>query len=225
MNKRVDAIDREHKQLILADGSTLSYDKLGLALGARVREVPIPGADKKGVYYLRTIDDIENIRPFVSDGKKAVIVAGGYIGLETAAALHQLGMGVTVIEMMPRILQCVTASIVSEFYARVHTVEGVKIVTNAAVELIKGGESASAVTCTDGVEYAADLVIIGAGILPNYELAENAGLKVDNGIVVDEYATTSDPDIVACGDCTWHYNTIIAGCVWNRFKTRMIKPA
>ncbi|MFA7555829.1 MAG: FAD/NAD(P)-binding oxidoreductase [Spongiibacteraceae bacterium] len=209
LNTRVESIDRASKTLVLSDGTTQSYDKLALALGARVRKVPIPGSDKKGVYYLRTIDDIESIRPYVGEGKSAVIVGGGYIGLETAAALRKMGMEVTVIEMMPRVLQRVTAPEISAFYTRVHQEEGVKIVTDAAVEAIEGGEAASAVVCKDGSTYPAELVIIGAGIVPNVELAEAAGIALEGGaIAVNEFATTNDPDIVAAGDCTYHFNPI-----------------
>lgn len=187
---------------MLNDGKTLAYSKLALTLGARARTVPIPGADKQGVFYLRTVDDIEAIRPLVAKGKKAVIVGGGYIGLETAASLRKLEVEVTVIEMMPRILQRVTAPVISEFYRRVHTEEGVSIITDAAVSEISGEEWVTGVTCKNGMSLPADFVIIGAGVLPNVELAQEADLAVENGIVVDEYATTSDPNIVAAGDCT-----------------------
>ena len=209
LNTQVDSFSPDDKTVTLSDGTVLNYDKLGLCLGARVRKVPIPGSDKKGVHYLRTIDDIENIRPYVAEGKQAVIVGGGYIGLETAAALKKLGMEVTVIEMMPRILQRVTAPEVSNFYHRIHTEEGVKIVTDSAVETMTGGDTVEKVHCKGGQEFAADLVIIGAGILPNVEMAQEAGLKVEPaGILVDEYGTTSNEDIYACGDCTWHHNPI-----------------
>ncbi len=206
LNTRVTRIDRDNKTLQLEGGDSISYDKLGLALGARPRVVPIPGSDKKGTFYLRTIDDIEGIRSFVGEGKKAVIVGGGYIGLETAAALRKLGVEVSVIEMAPRILQRVTTESISEFYTRVHTEEGVTILTDAGVSEVLGDENVSGVLLNSGEELDADLVIIGAGILPNIELAEEAGLKVEAGIVVDEFARTSDPDIVAAGDCVWHYN-------------------
>ena len=210
LNTRVSRIDRETKSLALEDGSSLSYDKLGLAMGARPRVVPIPGSDKAGTFYLRTIDDIEGIRQHVGEGKKAVIVGGGYIGLETAAALRKLGVEVTVVEMAPRILQRVTTETISNFYTRVHSEEGVNVLTDAGVAEIRGENSVSGVLLNSGEELDADLVIIGAGILPNVELADAAGLKVETGIVVDEFATTSDPDIVAAGDCVWHYNAFYA---------------
>jgi 3-phenylpropionate/trans-cinnamate dioxygenase ferredoxin reductase subunit len=137
-----------------------------------------------------------------------VIIGGGYIGLETAASLKKLGMNVTVLEALPRVLQRVTAPEVSEFYSRVHREEGVNIILEAAVESLEGGAHLEGVRLADGTLLKADLVVIGVGVLPATELAEAAGLSVDNGIVVDEFARTSDHDIVAAGDCTSHYNPI-----------------
>ena len=141
-------------------------------------------------------------------GNKAVIVGGGYIGLETAAVLRQLDMEVTVLEMMERVLQRVTAPEVSEFFNRIHEEEGVNICCGVGVTAFEGSKDVEKVICSDGNEYAADLVIIGVGIVPNMELAQAAGLEVNNGIVVDEYARTSDADIVAAGDCTFHENAL-----------------
>lgn len=118
-------------------------------------------------------------------------------------------MDVTIVEMMPRILQRVTAPDVSEFYHRIHTEEGVNIVTDAVVVKIEGDESVSQVICKDGQSFEADIVIIGAGIVPNVEIADKAGIEVNkNGIVVDEFCKSSDPNVFAIGDCTWHYNSI-----------------
>lgn len=205
---RVEAIDRDNKSLALDNGESLHYDKLALTLGSRVRRIPLQGGDLPGVFYLRNISDVEQIKGFVGAGKKAVIVGGGYIGLETAAVLNQLGMQVTVLEMLPRVLQRVTAPELSAFYTRVHAEEGVEIKTTVAVKAIAGDTHAESVICEGGEEFDADLVIIGAGILPNVELAEAAGLEVDNGIVVDQFACTNDPDIVAAGDCAAHHNAI-----------------
>ena len=167
------------------------------------------GSDLEGVYYLRTIADVEAIKTRVAAQKQAVIIGGGYIGLETASALNQLGMKVTVIEMMDRVLQRVTAAEVSEFYTRVHTEEGVTLLTQQSVSSIEGQGQVEKVICKDGTELAADLVIIGVGITPNTQLAQEAGLKTDNGILVDEFACTEDKDIVAAGDCTNHPNQLL----------------
>lgn len=210
---RVEAIDRQAKSLALSTGETLAYDKLALAIGARVRRIPVPGLDKAGVYGLRTVADIAGIQNAASGAGKAVIVGGGYIGLETAASLRKMGLEVTVLEMLPRVLGRVTAPEVSAFYTRVHREEGVEILTGAGVSEIVGGGAVAAVRCADGSEHPADLVILGTGIVPNVELAEAAGLKVGNGIVVDACARTSDPDIVAAGDCTFHPSALYGGDV------------
>ena len=205
---RVTAINRVEKLLELKSGETLSYDKLALCTGSRVREIAIPGIELEGVHYLRDIQDVEGIKSGVVEGKQALIVGGGYIGLETASALRKLGMQVTVLEMAPRILQRVAAPELSDFYTRIHTEEGVNIHTNVSVSSIVGDTQVKGVCCTGGREYPADLVVIGVGIVPNVELAQAAGLAVDNGILVDEYCMTSDSDIVAAGDCTNHFNEI-----------------
>jgi 3-phenylpropionate/trans-cinnamate dioxygenase ferredoxin reductase subunit len=160
------------------------------------------------VFYLRDLNDVNRIRGFIGHGKSAVIVGGGYIGLETAASMRKLGMNVTVLEALPRVLQRVTAPEVSAFYSRVHGEEGVRIITDAVVEALEGKSAVTAVKLADGTTLNADVVVIGVGVIPETELAEQAGLAVDNGIVVDEFARTSDPDIVAAGDCTNHYNPI-----------------
>ena len=205
---RVTLINRSEKTIELNDGEIISYDKLALCTGSRVRKISIPGVELEGVHYLRDIQDVEGMKSGVVKGKHALIVGGGYIGLETASALRKLGMYVTVLEMAPRILQRVAAPELSDFYTRVHTEEGVNIHTNVSVSSLVGDTQVKGVCCTGGREYPADLVVIGVGIVPNVELAETAGLAVDNGVLVDEYSVTSDSDIVAAGDCTNHFNEI-----------------
>jgi len=206
---RVETINRSHKTLTLDNGEVLNYGKLALCTGSRVRTVSLPGTDLNGIHYLRNVSDVERIKSDTSAGKKAVIVGGGYIGLETASVLKKLGMDVTVLEMAPRILARVTAPELSDFYTRVHKEEGVNIKTGIAVAGFEGVDnSVERVVCADGTHFDADLVVIGVGIVPNVELAQAAGLEVDNGIVVDEYARTNDPDIVASGDCSNHPNAL-----------------
>lgn len=208
LGTRVGAIDRAAKTILTEDGETLPYDKLVLATGARVRQLPVEGADLDGVYYLRDTNDVRAIKANVAQGHRAVIIGGGYIGLETAASLRKQGMDVTVLEAMPRILQRVTAPELSNFYKRVHSEEGVEIVESVMASAIKrDGNSLSVQTSCDR-SYAADIVIIGIGVIPNTELAETAGLDIGNGIDVNSFCQTSDPDIYAAGDVTWHYNPI-----------------
>ena len=208
LNTSVESIDRDRRTVRLSNNETLPYDKLALTVGSKVRKVSLPGADLDGVFYLRDLKDVERITPYINPGANAVIVGGGYIGLETAAVLNKKGMNVTVLEMMERVLQRVTAPVVSEFYTRIHEEEGVSIRCGVGVSGFKGNGRVAEVLCSDGSGFAADLVIIGVGILPNTALAEAAGLEVDNGIVVNDRAQTSDPDIFAAGDCTNHHNPI-----------------
>jgi len=208
LGNRVESIDREQKLLHLANGETESYDKLALTLGAYPSTVTLTGSDKSGVHYLRNLADVEQIRPFMGAGKSAVIVGGGYIGLEAGAILRQMGMSVTILEALPRVLQRVTAPVVSDFYERLHREQGLEVVTGALVTSIEGENHVERVHCADGSEHDADLVIIAVGVLPHTRLAEEAGLDVEDGILVDEFACTNDPDILAAGDCTRHYNPI-----------------
>ncbi len=209
LNTRVEAIDRTAKTVTTTDGETISYDKLLLTTGSRVRRLDfLPGADADGVCYLRGIDDVENIKRFFGSGKKAVIVGAGYIGLEVAAVAVKNGVDVTVLEMEERPMARVTAPLVSDFYHKVHTEEGVKICYGVKVtgfEKNDAGELTKVLT-EGGETFDADFAVIGVGIIPNVELAEAAGLPCDNGILVDDCARTEDPDVFAAGDCTNHPN-------------------
>lgn len=205
---RVTAINRAQQTLTLRDGTKLFYDKLALCMGAQVRTAGLEGDALAGVHYLRNIEDVLAIQPYVVANKRAVIIGGGYIGLETAAALRKQGMDVVVLEMADRVLQRVTAPELSEFYARIHREEGVKIYTGMSVSVICGDNHVEKVVCANGAEFLADVVIIGVGVVPNVELAQAADITVDNGIVVDEFCCTNDPRIVAAGDCANHFNAI-----------------
>ena len=202
LGTRIETIDLDKKSLTTSAGETIEFTKLAICTGSRPRKLDIEGSHLNGVHYLRTAEDIENIQKNISAGKKAVIVGGGYIGLETAAALRKLDVEVTVLEAMGRVLQRVTAPEVSAFYSRIHTEEGVTIKTNTVIKAIEGNDSVQSVILDDKSRLDADLVIIGVGIEPNTELAAAAGLTVDNGVIVDEFACTSHPDVVAAGDCT-----------------------
>lgn len=208
LGTRVGAIDRNKKTVLTDDGEVIAYNKLVLTTGARIRRLPVPGEDLNGVFYLRDTADVLAIKEKALSAKTAVIIGGGYIGLETAASLTKQGLSVTVLEAMPRILQRVTAPQLSEFYKRVHTEEGVDILENViASNIQKLGEALRVQTSCDKA-FPADLVIIGIGVIPNIELAQVAGLTLGNGIEVNAFCQTSDPDIYAAGDVTWHYNPI-----------------
>ena len=199
----VGRIDREAKAVVLADGSRLPYSTLVLATGSRARTIPLPGADREGVYFLRTIADVEALRAQFQPGKSLVVVGGGYIGLELAAVAAKLGLKVTVLEQAPRVMGRGVGPVVSRFYERLHREEGVDVRTGVAVCGIEPGH----VVCTDG-SHPADLVLIGAGAVPNVELAREAGLVVEDGITVDAQCRTSDPAIYAIGDCTVQHHAL-----------------
>jgi 3-phenylpropionate/trans-cinnamate dioxygenase ferredoxin reductase subunit len=209
LNTRVTDLDRTARTVSLSDGSRVGFDHLVLATGSRVRKVPVPGGDLAGVHYLRTIDDVNRIREDFRAGAKLIIVGAGYIGLEVAAVAVTHGLGVTVVEMADQVLARVEAPPVAAFLTEVHRTAGVDIRCNAGLGRIEGGNRVEAVTLADGTRLPADLVIIGVGVVPATELAEQAGLPCDNGILVDEHCRTADPRILAVGDCTNHPNPLL----------------
>ncbi|MDP6376105.1 MAG: FAD-dependent oxidoreductase [Pseudomonadales bacterium] len=205
---RIESIDPSAKTVTDTDGNTTSYEKLLIATGSRPRILDIEGSDLEGLHYLRTIADVDSIRAEMGEGKKVVIVGGGYIGLEVAAVCASSLMEVHVLEMEERILQRVTTRAMSEYYHNLHTSRGVNIHTATMVTGFRGDGRVRQVLCGDEV-LDADLVVIGIGILPNTEIAEAAELACDNGIVVDDHCRTSNPDIYAAGDCTNHPNALL----------------
>lgn len=203
---RVTHIDRTARTVQLADGAALHYSKLALTTGGRPRRLPIADRNYENVHYIRTIEDIVSMQPGLTPGRHLVIIGGGYIGLETAAIAVKRGLNVTVIEASARVLSRVAPPEISAFFERLHRDQDVAIRTNTGVATIEGAERATAVTLTDGTRLPADMIVVGIGLAPNTELAEASGLQVADGIVVDLHACTSDPDIVAAGDCTRHEN-------------------
>ncbi|MGQ0385080.1 MAG: NAD(P)/FAD-dependent oxidoreductase [Gammaproteobacteria bacterium] len=201
LGKPVTAIDRSARRLTLADGATLGYDKLVLAVGGHARPLPVPGAELAGVHVLRTIADVHAIRAELAPGRRIAIVGAGYIGLECAATLCKLGMKVSVIETLDRVMNRVVAPEVSRFYETEHRGHGVEILTGRRVAAFEGNGRVTAVACADGSRTPAETVIVGIGLVPNTELAEAAGLACEDGIAVDEHCRTSDPEIFAAGDC------------------------
>ncbi len=208
LGRRVESIDRTARSVTLDNGDVVSYDKLALTTGTRVRKLTIPGADLDGIDYVRTVDDTLALRDRFSPGGHMVVVGGGYIGLEVAAAATKQGMSVTVLEMADRVMNRVVAPEVSAFYEALHRDHGVDIQTDVRVSGFSGNGHVSAVECEDGSSFEADVVVVGVGVIPNTELAEAAGLACDNGIVVNASAETDDPDIVSAGDCTNHPNGV-----------------
>jgi 3-phenylpropionate/trans-cinnamate dioxygenase ferredoxin reductase subunit len=196
------AIDRTRKQVALGDGSELPYDDLVLATGARVRPLPVPGADLAGVVYLRTLADAKALKPLLAAARNVVVIGGGFIGLECAAVAAALGHHTTVLEAADRLMGRVVSPVLSAYYRDLHAGHGVDVRLNAAVTELHGIDGrVRRVRCADGTDLAADLVIIGIGIVPNDDLAAAAGLTCDRGIVVDAMLRTADTNIFAVGDC------------------------
>ena len=208
LGTRVAAIDRR-RHTVTIDGRAVGYGKLILATGSHVRRVPIPGQDLPQVHYLRTIDDVRGIQAGFRPGRRLVVVGGGYIGLEVAAVAVTAGLDVTVVEVADRVMARVVGPPVSQFYLQAHQQAGVRFLLGAGVAGIRSDGDGVTVACTTGAELPADLVVVGVGILPATALAEDAGLECSNGIVVDEFCRSSDPDIYAAGDCTSHPNRLL----------------
>ena len=207
---RAEQIDAARHRLQLANGNTLTYDKLVLATGSRPRLLDIEGRGLGNIFDLRSMADIDAMQPLFRKGKKLAIIGGGYIGLEVAAVAQQLGLGVSVLEAAPRLLARVAEPEISTFYRQLHEARGVNIMTDAqVVGFASDGKNVAAVRFANGAALAADMVIIGIGIVPNVELAEAAGLKTSNGILVDAACRTSDGDIFACGDCAFQHNAVL----------------
>ena len=207
LGHRVEEISRREQRLRLDDGSDVAYDALLIATGSRPRPLAAPGVDLEGVYFLRTIADVERIRTEFGPGKRLVIVGGGYIGLEVAATAREAGLEVTVLEMADRVMNRVVCPQLSAFYQAEHARHGVRILCNSKVRALaaaRGSGRVRSVVSEDGEEHAADVVVVGCGVLPADALAIAAGLECENGVVVDDRCRTSDPAIYAAGDCTSH---------------------
>lgn len=202
LSTRATGIDRTTRKVNLENGGHLDYDALIIATGSRPRLLPIEGADLDQVHELRSLADVERIRPQMVAGRSIVIVGAGYIGLEAAAVARQMGLNVTVLEMAPRVLARVTSPVMSEFYEAEHRRQGVDIRTGTSLSKLEGKDGAvTTAVLGDGTKLDADLVLVGIGILPNEELARESGIACNNGILVDRDARTSDPRIFAAGDC------------------------
>lgn len=178
-----------------------NFDKLIIATGSRVRELPIKNANLKGIHYLKSIADSNALGEDMKNAQNLVVIGGGYIGLEVAAVARKKGLNVTIIELAPRVLARVACGELAQFYQNIHIDAGVKIYTNSGVDEFNGTEKIESVTLNDGRQIKADVIVIGIGIIPNSEIANDAGIICNNGIDVDENSQTSNSDIYACGDC------------------------
>ncbi len=197
----VTEIDRAAR-IVMVGGEAVSYDDLVLATGSIARQLPAAvGGALSGVHVVRSLTDVNAMKHRFVPGARVVIVGGGYIGLEGAAVASKLGLDVTVIEAAPRILQRVASPETSDYFRALHRAHGVKILEGVGLDRIAGAGHVSGVRLADGRELPADFVILGIGIRPATDLAEAAGLTLDNGIATDSHGRTSDPQVWAAGDC------------------------
>jgi 3-phenylpropionate/trans-cinnamate dioxygenase ferredoxin reductase subunit len=193
-------LNASRKELTLDDGDRLSYDRLLLATGSEPRRLTIPGADLDGVLYLRSVHDSDLLRERLDRGGAVVVVGAGWIGAEVAASARQRGLEVTVIEPASVPLERVMGTEVGAIYRDIHTEHGVQMLMGTGVEAFEGDEAVERVRTSDGRVVECDFVVVGVGVQPRLQLAAQAGLDVDNGILVDEHLETSVPGVFAAGD-------------------------
>jgi 3-phenylpropionate/trans-cinnamate dioxygenase ferredoxin reductase component len=203
----VTSLDPASRTITTAAGTQLSYDKLLIATGSKPRRLDVPGADLDGVYYLRNVEDSERLKIEFAQAERVVIVGAGWIGLETAAAARAAGLDVTLLVSGDMPLEHVLGPEVSPIFDELHRSNGVDLRYRTTAVALTGRHGAvTGVILSDGSRIDADMIIVGVGAVPRTGLAADAGLKIDNGIIVDEHLRTSDPDIFAAGDIAHAYN-------------------
>lgn len=201
----VERVDRTARTVLLREGPPIGYDHLILATGARARRIPLPGLDLAGVMELRTAADAERLKAALGPGRRLLVVGGGYVGLEAAASARALGCEVVVIEREARVLARVACEALSTFFQDYHRSHGVQFVLAAGVDAVIGADGhAGGVRLSNGDVIPGDAILIGVGAQPNQEIAAQAGIACNDGILVDLRAQTSDPEVYAIGDCTRH---------------------
>lgn len=211
LGKRVTSVNAEGHAVTTDDGRVIGYGKLIWATGGHARKLPVKGGNLPGVQGVRTLADADAMKTAASNARSIVIIGGGYIGLEAAAVLAKTGKPIVLLEALPRVLARVAGEPLSRFFEKEHRAHGVDIRLNIAVEAIEGEERATGVRLTSGEVIAADLVIVGIGIVPAVAPLIDAGAIGENGVAVDEYCQTSLPDIYAIGDCALHRNCFADG--------------
>lgn len=226
LGTEVTRLDRDAKEVVLSDGSSVGYDDLVLATGSRPRRLHIPGADAAGVLYLRTVDDSIALSAALAEAKQIVLVGAGWIGLEVAANARERGVGVAVLEMAPLPLLRVLGPELAQMFADLHREHGVDFHFGASIERIEVTDgAASGVVLGDGTHLPAEAVVIGIGVVPNIELAKEAGLEADNGVLVDETLRTSDPSIYAVGDIAAQNHPILGRLRVEHWANALNQPA
>ncbi|NBW74402.1 MAG: NAD(P)/FAD-dependent oxidoreductase [Sphingomonadaceae bacterium] len=213
LGREVTAVDPAARQLTCADGSALTYGELIWAAGGDPRQLSCPGSDLAGIHYVRTRADVDALMAELPQVTRAVVIGGGYIGLEAAAVLSKLGKQVTLLEALPRVLARVAGEDLSRFYEAEHRAHGVDLRTGMAVEGIEGEGRVSGVKLADGSVIPADVVIVGIGIIPSIGVLLTAGAVGGNGVDIDAQCRTSLPHVFAIGDCAAHANGFADGAV------------
>ncbi|MBM3537131.1 MAG: pyridine nucleotide-disulfide oxidoreductase [Alphaproteobacteria bacterium] len=205
LGQRAESLDLAARRVSLAGGGSLAFDRLALATGTRPRPLPLPGADLDGVLFLRSLADADRLRERLGGAGSIVVIGGGFIGLELASVAAAMGKPVVIVEAQERLLARGVSPQIAAFLADVHRSRGVALRLRSTVRDIRGANGrVQSVVCGDGETLAADLVLIAIGVVPNTELAGRAGLACQDGLVVDRFARTTDPLVVAAGDCTRH---------------------
>ena len=203
---RAISIYRASKTVVLDNGEYVQYSKLILATGTRARKLAVEGGDLPNVKYLRTKDDVDRIKETLAAGAKLLVIGAGYIGLELAASAVKQSIATTVLEVQDRVLERVTSPVVSEFYQALHAEHGVDIRLSTGLKRFFEEDGKTYGELEDGEHIEFDCAVVGIGVIPNVELAEEAGLACENGILVNLFTQTDDPDIYAVGDCSNHLN-------------------
>jgi 3-phenylpropionate/trans-cinnamate dioxygenase ferredoxin reductase subunit len=206
LSTHVQSLDVTAREVVLSSGEQLAYDAVLLTTGAAPRHLSVPGSDLDGIHTVRTVADSDQLQAAIRGAGRVVIIGGGWIGCEVAASARQLGAEVAVIEGGQLPLERVLGPELGTFYRDVHAEHGVEWHFGSGVEELRGSERAEEVKLADGSVVAGDLFVVGVGVIPRTELAEGAGLTIENGVVTDEYLQTSVPGVFAAGDIAdaWH---------------------
>jgi NADPH-dependent 2,4-dienoyl-CoA reductase/sulfur reductase-like enzyme len=206
----ISAVDAQRRRLILKSGGEFEFNKLIVATGARPRKLTIPGANLQNLCYLRTLEDSKAIRNTLEEVKHAVVIGGGFIGMEVAAVLTQKGVTVTMVLNEDRIWRRLFSPEMSSFFEAYYAAQGVQLIKSTAVSQLRGDGAVSSAVLANGQVMPCEMVVAGIGVVPATEMLTNSGLHVEDGIIVNEYLETSQPDVFAAGDVA-NYQDVLFG--------------
>jgi 3-phenylpropionate/trans-cinnamate dioxygenase ferredoxin reductase subunit len=208
LNAKAMRIDRGGKRVELKDQPAVGFDKLVIATGSRARLLPTAAA-AQNIFYLRSLADARALKAHLQQASQIVVIGGGFIGLEVAASAAKLGKQVTVVESATRLIERALSPVLSQYLRDIHESHGVTIRFSETVIGVAPNGSMTEIHCANGDRLSADLVLVGIGGIPNAELASEAGIGCENGIIVDEFGVSDNADVLAAGDCTSHYNSLV----------------